>query len=171
MSMRRKVAAQSSSHEGRINLSFLPELLQHSIRRAQLHLWRDFASEVGQGELRPGQFSTLALIVANPGISQIDLSRELDIDKATIVSLIDLLEREGLAERRQSTDDRRRHCLHATDKGRATLSQMRDAVFKQEAKYRSLFSPDELRQLITMLNRLIENDGQALPQARLTQAR
>lgn len=155
MSMRRKSGQHATSQGARVNLSFLPDLLQHSVRRAQLHLWRDFASEVGQGELRPGQFSTLALIVANPGISQIELSRELDIDKATIVSLIDLLEREGLAERHQSADDRRRHCLHATDKGRETLTQMREAVFRQEEKYRALFTPDELRALIGMLNRLI----------------
>ena len=44
--------------------------------------------------MRPGLFSLLLLVGANPGIAQIDLANQLSVDKASIVALIDRLSNE-----------------------------------------------------------------------------
>ena len=76
------------AHEPRpVDLDVLPTLLGFNIRRAQIALWRDFAHSVGEGEIRPGAFSLMLLVSANPGIAQIDIANQLGADKATVVAL------------------------------------------------------------------------------------
>lgn len=43
---------------------------------------------VGDGEVRPALFSLMILVEANPGVAQIDIANQLDIDKATVVGLV-----------------------------------------------------------------------------------
>src|SRR6266404_5044763 len=85
----------ASAASASIGLDVLPELLGFNIRRAQIELWRDFGATVSGGEVRPGLFSLLLLVGANPGIAQIDLANQLSVDKASIVALIDRLEEAG----------------------------------------------------------------------------
>ncbi|MEO7773528.1 MAG: MarR family transcriptional regulator, partial [Steroidobacteraceae bacterium] len=89
-----------------LDLGVLPGLLGYNIRRAQIALGRDFHRNVSKGEVRPGLFSVLVLASGNPGVAQIQLARQLAIDKASVVALIDRLERAGLIARRRSTVDR-----------------------------------------------------------------
>src|SRR5262245_28356888 len=88
-----------------IGLDVLPELLGYNVRRAQIELWRDFGATVSGGEIRPGLFSLMLLVGANPGIAQIDLANQLSVDKASIVALVDRLEEAGWVQRRRSTED------------------------------------------------------------------
>ena len=50
--------------------------------------------------------------------TQIQLAALADLDKTTMVSTVDDLERRGLAERRPSAADRRARIIAVTDKGR-----------------------------------------------------
>src|SRR6185312_7296174 len=93
---------------GPIAVGILPNLIGYNIRRAQIALWRDLARTVAHGEIRPAVFSLLILVEANPGIAQIELSEQLDIDKAAIVGLIHRLQRNEWVVRRRSQEDRRR---------------------------------------------------------------
>ena len=43
--------------------------------------------------LRPGSLTTMVLISANPGYSQVELSRIGNLDKSAIVTIVDELER------------------------------------------------------------------------------
>lgn len=134
-------------------------MLGHHVRRAHLSLWRQFNENVAHGGLRPGQLGVLAVVERNPGISQIELSRELDFDKATIVSLILRLEKAGWISRKQAKEDRRRHELYITAKGKRKLKTLGPALDKHEAKLRSLFTRKEYDQLIEMLKRLYQSEN------------
>ena len=59
-----------------------------------------YVSFIGENKIRPGLFSLLCLVRANPGICQIELGTHLGVDKASIVALLDRLERAGLIERK-----------------------------------------------------------------------
>ena len=77
---------------------------------------------VGTGIVRPGIFSMMVLIDENPGIAQIQIAVQLGIDKATLVGLIRLLQKQGWIERRPSRADRRRQDLYLTVPGRQELA-------------------------------------------------
>ena len=89
-------------------VGILPNLIGYNIRRAQIALWRDLSRTVGHREIRPAVFSLLILVEANPGIAQIELAEQLDIDKAAIVGLIHRLQRNDWVVRRRSQEDRDR---------------------------------------------------------------
>jgi DNA-binding MarR family transcriptional regulator len=137
-----------------INVGILPNLLGFNIRRAQIALWRDFGRSVAEGAIRPGMFSLMVLVEANPGIAQVDLSRELDQDKATIVGLIDQLQRRRWLLRRRSKVDQRRHGIFLTATGRRNLASMKREMLEHEQRFTRLFTADEMTTLITLLRRI-----------------
>jgi len=55
--------------------------------------------------------------------TQIQLAALADLDKTTMVSTVDELERRGLAERRPSTTDRRARIIAVTEKGRLAAEE------------------------------------------------
>jgi DNA-binding MarR family transcriptional regulator len=137
-----------------IDLGDLPDLLGYNLRRAQLEMWRHFGQTVDQGDVRPSVYSLFLLVGANPGIAQIDLANYLRVDKARIVTLIDRLEAPGWVVRRRARDDRRRQGIFLTPAGRQKLTELKREVDQHDAKYKSLFKPEELRLLLTMLQRI-----------------
>jgi DNA-binding MarR family transcriptional regulator len=104
--------------------------------------------------LRPGSFTSMALIAANPGSSQIELARLGGLDKSSIVLIIDDLVKRGLAVRAKSTEDRRRSSLFLTRAGEAVMAEMYSAAMATEASIREGLSPDEMTQLFTLLDRV-----------------
>ena len=89
-----------------LSVGLLPNLLGYNVRRAEIALWRDFSRTVGEGEVRPALFSLMILVEANPGVAQIDIANQLDIDKATVVGLVQRLQRRQCVVCRQSDGNR-----------------------------------------------------------------
>jgi DNA-binding MarR family transcriptional regulator len=137
-------------------LAMLQSLLGFNVRRAQVVLARDFQHEVGQGKVRPVVFCILVLAEAQPGIAQVDLTRKLALDKASVVALIDRIEGAGLVERRRSTLDRRRQGLFLTPLGLQRLKTLKEEVARHERRFHERYSPEELAMLIGLLRRLYE---------------
>ncbi len=117
-------------------------------------LWRDFNRTVGIGIVRPGIFSMMVLIDENPGIAQIEIAVQLAIDKATIVGLIRMLQKQGWIERRRSRADRRRQDLYLTPQGRHELTTLRRDMLEHEARFINLFSRQELTLFFEFLRRI-----------------
>ena len=103
--------------------------------------------------LPPGSLSLLTLIHANPECSQADLSRATGMSQSGVVSIIDELERSGLAARSQWPGDRRRNKLSLTAKGEAQLHEMVAIQVAQEVPIQDELGPDDVRQLIALLGR------------------
>ncbi|WP_022884462.1 MarR family winged helix-turn-helix transcriptional regulator [Glaciibacter superstes] len=103
----------------------------HLLRRAQqlhLALWnREVSSEVSSV-----QFTALSVLQRRPGISQVDLGHELDLDRSTIADLVERMIRNELIDRVQSTKDRRRKVLTLTPLGDSTVRALRPAVDRVE---------------------------------------
>ena len=55
--------------------------------------------------------------------TQIELAEISDLDKTTMVVTVDELEKAGLAERRQSSTDRRARIIAVTEEGRRTVAE------------------------------------------------
>ena len=137
-----------------LSVGILPNLLGYNVRRAEIALWRDFSRTVGEGEVRPALFSLMILVEANPGVAQIDIANQLDIDKATIVGLVQRLQKRQCVVCRQSEVDRRRQGIFLTERGQKELNQLRQEMLDHETRFTRLFSAQELAQLFTLLRRI-----------------
>jgi DNA-binding MarR family transcriptional regulator len=106
-----------------IDLDILNERLGYFVRRFQLWIFDDFIHTLAPADVTPAQYSVLVVIGANRGLSQMDLSHALGIERARLARLLHRLERRGLVRRLAAPDDRRTHALVLTRHGRATLKQ------------------------------------------------
>jgi DNA-binding MarR family transcriptional regulator len=138
----------------KVDLGPLPKLLGYNIRRASQVSWRTYVGSIGENKLRPGLFSLLCLVRANPGIAQIELGTHLGVDKASIVALLDRLERAALIERRRCTRDRRRQGIFLTDGGAGELEALMSKVRRVERHMTSRFNKAELDQFLGFLQRM-----------------
>jgi len=137
-----------------LSVGLLPNLLGYNIRRAQIALWRDLSRTLGDGEIRPALFSLMILVEANPGVAQIDIANQLDIDKATVVGLVQRLLKRQCVVCEKSTVDRRRQGIYLTPRGQKELNTLRRAMLEHETRFTRLFSNVELAQLFALLRRI-----------------
>jgi len=138
------------------SLPCITSLLDFKLRRAQLLVYQDFTRTLEKLELRPAEFSALAMIAKHPGQKQTTIAEGLGIKRANFVFLMDSIEKRGLAERRKDGSDRRSHSLHLTAEGMRFVEQMKDLWHEHESRMVAcLGGPEERDRLIDLLNRLL----------------
>jgi DNA-binding MarR family transcriptional regulator len=103
--------------------------------------------------LTPALFAVLNYLRAREGAIQQQIGSAMGIDPSTMVSLVDQLERTGLAKRRPHPLDRRAREVLITPKGRRTLKRARELAEEVESDVLQGLSPAERRQLITLLRK------------------
>lgn len=104
-------------------------------------------------ELKPGSYTTMALMSANPGCSQTELARAGGLDKSAIVAILDSLEARNLAIRGRSREDRRRNALFLTPQGEELIAQMANVAYESEQPLQDEFTAEELTSLLNLLDR------------------
>lgn len=131
------------------------DILVFRIRRIRDLLTETFrrSSTEGRG-LRAGEFSVLALIDANPGISQADLARAGGFDQTVLVGILDDLEDHNWAVRKRDRADRRRHMVEITEAGRVELDDLLRRARANEAPARDVLTAAELRDFQRSLDKI-----------------
>jgi DNA-binding MarR family transcriptional regulator len=137
-----------------IDMDILPDLLGYNVRCAQLALQRSFTRTMASSDIGAGVFGLLVLAGANPGIAQIQVATHLNVDKASVVSMVDKLEETGWLVRRRAIDDRRRYGLFLTAEGARQLKLLKAQMQEREQSLGSLYSSEERRVLIGLLQRM-----------------
>jgi DNA-binding MarR family transcriptional regulator len=130
----------------------LSEYVGYALRLAQLTVFQDFIDSLAELDLRPGQFSLLTVVDANPGLLQSHACAALGIQKANLVPLLDGLQKRGLV--RRVARDGRANGLHLTDEGRRLLVRARRLHDRHERRITALMSALERKRLIATLNRI-----------------
>lgn len=125
------------------------------LRLAQLRVYEQFFSEVGERGLKPGEFSVLWVIRNNPGIRQSILGQSLMIKRAHMTKLIRALEDQGLLSRHIPDEDRRAVELTLTAKGEKEAEIASDWFFAYEEGVGSMLSEAERQQLLVLLRKFI----------------
>src|SRR5437867_10561261 len=99
-------------------------------------LWRashtQTASALHPIGVTPALFAVLNYLQAHESSIQQQIGSAMGIDPSTMVSLVDQLERAGLAERRPHPQDRRAREVLTTPKGRRTLRRARELAEEVE---------------------------------------
>ncbi len=101
------------------------------LRRASAAAMADLAGRLELLNLRPSEATVLQIIDANPGATQSDIGRLLDIASANMTPLASRLEDRNLIER--EAVDGRSHRLALTAAGRALTARVKKAVAAHEA--------------------------------------
>ena len=104
--------------------------------------------------LRPPHFGVLTLIDTEPGSAQQTLVERSMIDPSSMVAVLDELEAMGLAERRHHPDDRRKHAVYLTARGRQTLERARAVAMKTAQETFAPLDATELETLRLLLRKL-----------------
>jgi len=117
-----------------IDYGLLPGLLGYQVRQAQIAIFRDFTASLADAGMTPTLFGALVLIEANPGLKQADLARALQLDRSTVVTVIDTLQKRGLVARRRAADDRRSNAVSLTAQGARELATLKPRVTAHEAR-------------------------------------
>src|SRR6478735_3022083 len=137
-----------------VEMGTLSRSLAFHVRKAQLALQRRGLRSLSAGSVGPAEFGTLVLCEENPGLAQFQIAAALDIDKASVVAVVDRLEELGWLVRRRSSVDRRRYGLYLTVEGAHQSGVLRRQAEQAESFAHELFSQAELNQLLTLLGRL-----------------
>jgi DNA-binding MarR family transcriptional regulator len=138
----------------RIDYGLLPGLVGYQVRQAQIAIFRDFTASLAEHDMTPTLFGTLVLVEANPGLKQADLARALQLDRSTVVTVIDTLERRGLVERRRAVDDRRSNAVTLTAEGMRRLAGLKPRVAEHEARLVRDLDADERAALTATLAKI-----------------
>lgn len=131
----------------------LEDSLGYAVKRAQVRC-EEALIAVLPPDLSPTRMTALAVIEANPGITQSALGVALHIASPSVVKVVDVLERLGLVERRASPADRRVYALVLTDAGREELLRCRAIVANSELDIASKLTKAERAMLIELLSRV-----------------
>lgn len=137
-----------------IDFGILPDLAGYQLRLAQIAIFRDFSAALGPHEVTPGLFGVLVIIESNPGLKQSDLARATHLDRSTVVSVIDNLERRALVERRPAQNDRRSNALVLTQAGTKLLKTLKAEVQAHEKRLVENLSASERDTLVSLLKRI-----------------
>lgn len=120
--------------------------------------WLQRQTEVALRELdlRDRHLMALTMLNADDTMSQQDLARHMSLDPTLIVALIDDLEERGLCERGRHPDDRRRHVIQLTAKGRRIYRDARALAVQVGDEIFGPLERSERAQLTEMLKRIME---------------
>ena len=97
-------------------------------------LRKTFDASVEQFGLTRTQWRALAYLYRTPGMTQTELARKLELERASVGQAIDKLEELGLVERRSDKDDRRVWKIHLLPAAIDLLPRLRkeaDVVYGQ----------------------------------------
>jgi DNA-binding MarR family transcriptional regulator len=143
------------------DLGNLEDHVGYMLRRAQLAVFADFTAAQTGSVARPGQFSVLAVIGGNAGLSQSQLCEALGIKRANLVAVIDHLESLKLVSRQPSATDRRSNRLHLTPAGERALKKSIADQARHEARITRLLGPSGRTELLKLLAKLCKLGGGA----------
>lgn len=140
--------------EERARLGALDDILGFHIRLAHNAVYRHFTETFSDLGLTQKQVSVLWMIEDSHDIAQTDLGRRLQIDRATIMAIVNRLQSRGFVERRKSKTDGRRQTLSITPHGHDALAKAKVAIAEHEKWLQSRFTKAEVSSLIELLRRI-----------------
>ncbi|WP_432974143.1 MarR family winged helix-turn-helix transcriptional regulator [Dactylosporangium sp. CA-233914] len=125
------------------------------LHRAAQHLRGATGDVAEQHGLTMRDYIVLSALGKTPGLTQSDLGRALGLDKTTLMSQLDRLERRGLVVRHSAPGDRRLRIPVITADGEALRATVAEACAAVEASVLDAFSQRQVQTLRRMLVAII----------------
>jgi MarR family transcriptional regulator, lower aerobic nicotinate degradation pathway regulator len=115
---------------------------------------RRFVERLEPHGFHPREYGVMHVVGARPGVTQEELAAESNVDRTSMVALLDDLEARGIAERRVHPSDRRKRCIFLTPEGERTLETLRDVALEVGEETFAPLTLDERRRLEALLRKL-----------------
>jgi DNA-binding MarR family transcriptional regulator len=152
---------EKSSEQGRSVGKIIGELS----RAAQVFFQYKFKEySIGHAQVR-----TLHFIAHNDGISQVELTEYLKLDKSSVTSQLTTLEKNGYIIRNVSPNDARVRTIHITEKTREILSSLKNVFASWTHTLLTNFSDEEKTDIFILLNKMQENAQTAICEIKLNE--
>lgn len=132
-----------------VDRSRLEDKLGFRFRMAERAIYKNFVQNVG---MTPVQYSVFALVADNEGMAQGVIGEALNLDRASTMAIMDKIEKAGLVERRKSPEDRRRHAMYLTAKGRKEIVVIEQKVSSADDQLKQRLSDVQLQELIRCID-------------------
>lgn len=132
----------------------LEQLVGYVLRRAQLKVFQGVVNAFSSYNLRPAQFTALAIIDQQPGIMQAELAKVLGIEPPQAVLLLNKLEKGGLALRIRSQVDRRSYGVYLSKQGEVLLKELKQVALLSDLETTSALTATERETLIFLLKKI-----------------
>src|ERR1700742_3805813 len=110
----------------------LSESPSHLLKRCSQFFGDLYAHEVGSGELTKQQFTLLAALEHNDGVSQTALVEITGIDRSTLAEVVRRMLEKGLLSRERTEEDQRANAVAISPAGRKALRSARNASDRAE---------------------------------------
>lgn len=137
----------------------LADRLGYLVKHAQLRLAGLTAEALAPLGISGRQLAVLLVIAEEPPASQLEIATRMAVDRTTMVSLIDELERMGLVERRPDPADRRRNVIAMTSPGRETTRKAAEMSGEAERSFLEPLSAEDAATVRRALRLLAFPDG------------
>ncbi|KPX37311.1 putative Hydroxycinnamic acid degradation regulator [Pseudomonas amygdali pv. eriobotryae] len=134
--------------------SALDDLIGYAMRRAQLKLFQNLIGRLSAHDLRPAQFSALAIIEQNPGLMQADLAKALAIEPPQVVPLLNKLEERALAVRVRCKPDKRSYGIFLSKSGETLLRELKQIAADSDLDSTSALDNQERQDLLRLLKKV-----------------
>jgi DNA-binding MarR family transcriptional regulator len=144
-----KEAADESGYIGEID-----DILGFHIRLAHGTVYRHFMQSFKALGMTQKQVSVLWLVSDHPGIAQADLSKRLQLDRATVMAIVNRLAKRKFLARGESDTDGRKQTLTLRPTGARALLDAKRAIRAHEKWLKGRFNAKDLKALIGLLRRI-----------------
>lgn len=131
--------------------------LASTIRRMSSLHRRSMGTRFEQHGISRGQPKILGFLSENNGCIQKELALHCHVEPATVTKLLENMERDGLIERKTSTEDRRVLRVYITEKGHALHEQAHRIAAEVTQICLAGFTAEQTETVITLMNKLADN--------------
>ena len=135
----------------------------HLIRRVQQISSALFLDECGSFDLTSVQFAALKTIQSHPRIDATRLTSLIAIDRSTLGSVLERLEKKGWVVRSSSPTDKRAKLLSLTPAGREVLKQVMPAVRRVQKRLVAPLAASDREAIVRLLLQIAEAHHHLLP--------
>ncbi|WP_297841686.1 MarR family transcriptional regulator [Pseudomonas sp.] len=134
----------------------LDDLIGYAMRRAQLKLFQNLIGRLSNHDLRPAQFSAMAIIDRHPGLMQADLAKALSIEPPQVVPLLNKLESRALAVRVRCKPDKRSYGIFLSKTGETLLKELKLIAAQSDIDSTAALDSAEREELLRLLRKVYQ---------------
>lgn len=149
--------AVQKDNDGLLTATAVEQSLGYKLRLAQILAYRSFEEQMTDYGVAPRYLGLLGLVSENPGQAQNRLADSVGLQKSSLVTILDRLERDGILERRASAQDRRAKTVWLTDSGERVVAELFRHAKAHDARMATGISDDRLADVMAALDAMIAN--------------
>ena len=135
------------------------QFIGHHVGLTHKMLMEEFVNYMKQNgiNITPQQFTTLARLNREDGITQKELANYLNKDYGSITRSLDGLEKRDWVRREDSSEDRRTKLVFITEQGKKIFNSVLPLQIERNRQLLNGVSEKDFEQLVTILSKVREN--------------